>query len=142
MGWDAEQAEDQYWEYRAHGLTDAEIIHGMTPHGKRWTESIMGKSVAARLRAQIEEAQALLAKIENRPEEPEQDLVIFEVQFNGYGRVYSYAGIRADGKWYVTGQSALAKVEWHDVFDHFERRKGKVIKVEACVRISDVRDFI
>lgn len=151
MGWDAEQAEDQYWEARAHGLSDADILRGdydedddLWHLGHRQEKPKMDNSrkTAAQLRAMIEEAQSLLSKIENLPAEPEQDLVVFDVQFNGYGRVYHYAAIRVERGWYITGVSGLSKVEWHAIFDFFEGRSAKVIKLEPAVRLSDVADFV
>lgn len=142
MGWDAEQAEDQYWEARASGLSDADILRMDTgrkgPKMKKATE----KKTAAQLRAMIEEAQSLLQKMENFPEEPEQDLAVIEVQFNGYGRVYTYAALRVDRGWYVTGVSGLSKVSWYEVMEFFDGRNAGILKIEPAVRISDVRDFV
>lgn len=100
------------------------------------------KKTAAQLRAMIEEAQSLLQKMENFPEEPEQDLAVIEVQFNGYGRVYTYAALRVDRGWYVTGVSGLSKVSWYEVMEFFDGRNAGILKIEPAVRISDVRNFV
>lgn len=152
MGWDAEQAEDQYWEARAQGLSDEDILRGDPDEdddlwhlGHRQEEPRMKeteKKTAAQLRALIDEASALLKKMENFPEEPEQDLAVIEVQFNGYGRVYTYAALRVDRGWYVTGVSGLSKVSWYEIMEFFDGRNAGVLKIEPAVRISDVRDFI
>jgi len=100
------------------------------------------KMTAAQLRELIEEASTLLQKMQNFPEEPEQDLAVIEVQFNGYGRVYTYAALRVDRGWYVTGVSGLSNVAWHEVMEFFDSKNAGILRVEPCVRISDARDFI
>lgn len=153
MGWDAEQAEDQYWEARASGLSDADILRmdeqpsvwsSLANRAKKGSTDMKAteKKTAAQLRAMIEEAQSLLQKMENFPEEPEQDLAVIEVQFNGYGRVYTYAALRVDRGWYVTGVSGLSKVSWYEIMKFFDGKHAGILRVEPCVRISDVRDFI
>lgn len=118
---------------------DADILRtkkGST--GMKATE----KMTAAQLRELIEEASTLLQTMENFPEEPEQDLAVIEVQFNGYGRVYTYAALRVDRGWYVTGVSGLSNVAWHEVMEFFDSKNAGILRVEPCVRISDARDFI
>lgn len=153
MGWDAEQAEDQYWEARANGLSDADILRGDPDEdddlwhlGHRQEEEptmkATEKKTASQLRALIEEASALLKKMENYPEEPEQDLVVIEVRFGPSLKTYAYAGIKISGKWYLTGSNALKGVEWYSVFEYFESRNAGIMSIEPAVRLSDVQDFI
>lgn len=141
------------WEARAHGLSDADILR-MDEQPSIWSQLAnrakegsspmkdTERKTAAQLRSMIEEAQSLLQKMENFPEEPEQNLAVIEVQFNGYGRVYTYAALRVDRKWYVTGVSGLSKVDWFEVMEFFDMKNAGILKVEPAVRISDVRDFI
>lgn len=156
MGWDAEQAEDQYWEARANGLSDADILRGDPDEdddlwhlGHRQEEEptmkATEKKTASQLRALIEEASALLKKMENYPEEPEQDLVVIEVRFSPSLKIYRYAGIRIGARWYLTGGTnggSVRNAEWYKIFDYFESRHAEIVKVEICVRLSDVQDFI
>lgn len=152
MGWDAEQAEDQYWEARAHGLSNADILRGdydedddLWHLGHRQEEpkvKEVEKKTAAQLRALIEEASALLKRMENYPEEPEQDLVVIEVRFGPSLKNYRYAGIKIDGRWFMTGSNHLKGVEWFKIFEYFESRNAGIMSVEPAVRISDVADFV
>ncbi len=102
------------------------------------------RKTASQLRSLIEEASALLRKMENYPEEPEQDLVVIEVRFSPSLKIYRYAGIRIIDRWYLTGGTnggSVRNVEWFKIFEFFERKHAEIVKVEAAVRVSDVADF-
>lgn len=129
MGWDYEDAGDAYW--------GSDVMSFNIDLPKK--EETMS-TTAKKLRALIKEAQEELAKIERRPVEPTSDLVVFEFQFTGYGRVYSYAAIRVDKRWYVTGRKyAHGSFLWHDLWDHFEKT-GTVLSMVPAYRSDDPAD--
>lgn len=93
-------------------------------------------NTADKLRASIKEAMDLLAKIEKRPIEPDDDrsLVMFEFQFNGYGAVYTYGAVKVNGKWYLTGSNKSgpgSALSWEALFDWFEAR-GTVYNMQRA----------
>lgn len=100
-------------------------------------------NTAKELRDLIAKAQIELSKIERRPVEPEDShLITFEVQFTGYGQVYTFAAIKADGRWYPTGRN-LPKYfgSWEEIFDYFEAR-GTVSNVKAAIDFRPVLPFV
>lgn len=60
----------------------------------------------------------MLDDIDSWPSEPENDgaVVTFSRKFTPRGQIYSYAAIRAVGKWYVTG-SSTEPFTWDELMD-------------------------
>ncbi len=96
-------------------------------------------ALAARIEAaeaQLREARMELAKM-NGPEEPLSDfmdshplgrpVVTFNLRFEGRGRVYTYAAIRAVGRWHLTGsQMGHKPFTWHELMEWIEANGGAV----------------
>lgn len=96
------------------------------------------------LRKNIADAQALLARLEKRPMEPEGFSVItFEVQFKNHttdfvsGKIYTFAAIHADGHWFTTGRPAQMRFTWDGLFDYFEAR-GQISNVQVATEFRPV----
>jgi hypothetical protein len=87
---------------------------------------------AAELRALIEQAQAELARLEARPAEPFADVavtivVLFRFRYDGRGKIYTFAAVRTDTKWYVTGNGAPGRgITWSALWEWIEGQ-GKLV---------------
>lgn len=131
MGWDAEDAEAARWSDETNRRSveaarrSAEAVRRSAEAARRSAD--MG-GTAEHLRTLIEQAKAELARLEARPAEPVEGTVVrFALQYTGSGRVYTFAAICANSKWYVTGNGALGRgVSWSDLLDWIERA-GKLV---------------
>lgn len=101
-------------------------------------------STVEELRKNIADAQALLARLEKRPMEPEDFSVItFDVRFRNHttdfvsGKVYTFAAIQADGHWFTTGRPAQMRFTWDGLFDYFEAR-GEITNVRVATDFRPV----
>ena len=86
-------------------------------------------SRADTLRRQIATLADELARLESRPQEPDEGSVIrFQAMFpDSFDRRYNYAAIRAGGRWYTTGKGPQ-RVTWDGLLDWMS---GKVTHYEV-----------
>lgn len=96
------------------------------------------------LRKAIADAQAMLVKIERRPIEPDDDnaVITFRFMYSGYGQVYTFAAIKADGRWYPTGRNLPNHfASWEDLFEYFEAR-GSITDVKSATGFVQLWPYI
>lgn len=149
MGWDAEDAEDLYWgseRVQSHGYwpftSDASPVHKKIAVAKikEGTDSMRDMS-KDELEEMIEAAQAELSRREKMPVEPtDHTMVTFDFQFGGQGRAYSYAAIKTDGVWYVSGTNVdrLQGVTWETMINDFIDR-GQIINLFTVIKHYGLR---
>lgn len=149
MGWDAEDAEDLYWgseRVQSHGYwpftSDASPVHKKIAvvKIKEGTDSMRDMS-KDELEEMIEAAQAELSRREKMPVEPtDHTMVTFDFQFGGQGRAYSYAAIKTDGVWYVSGTNVdrLQGVTWETMINDFIDR-GQIINLFTVIKHYGLR---
>lgn len=157
MGWDAEDAEDLYWgsEHVQKSARQDECLTGdaleiaarrhvasaiAALKIKEGTDSMRDMS-KDELEEMIEAAQAELSRRERMPVEPtDHTMVTFDFQFAGQGRAYSYAAIKTDGVWYVSGTTVdrLQGVTWETLINDFMDR-GQIINLFTVIKHYGLR---
>lgn len=77
-------------------------------------------SKIARLQTQIEALQLELARVSSLPEDDFDNhaVIMFEKQYVGQGRSYTYVALKAGAKWYMTGRNrGLFAMTWEELTD-------------------------
>lgn len=91
-------------------------------NGNRKWSTVKQKSRIEALEARINAMMDEVQRLKSRPEEPDKDvnIVYFTKQFTVYGKVYSYAAIKAAGLWYTTGPRAPKAYSWDELLDFID----------------------
>lgn len=166
MGWDAEDAEAAYW---ASGATRGrparwgDLVHrpvamnmiseypedeGQERDVAELTREARREALQKRINrteASLAEARVELAKLD-RPVEPKSTItgdapmIQFRFQFNGYGRVYTFGAVRADGRWYLTGTRSEFRTgrTWDELMDWIEARGTLVGPIRHAIEFRDI----
>lgn len=119
MGQKTEDDFDRWDDERVDRATRARITPGRadtmsgTDNLRAAEESIRAaERVLAQARRNLEKVRA-----EAIPDEPDAQVIMFKVRHDTYGRAYTYAALRAKGRWHLTGRDGKAYtwkelVEW------------------------------
>lgn len=78
--------------------------------------------------ARAEQAMRQLEKYEKYGEDDYEDgaVIIFEYQFTPSGQAYSYAALKAHGKWYTTGPRSPKAYTWEELVSWFAEASNDV----------------
>lgn len=87
----------------------------------------------AKLLEQIREVDQAIEDL--TPPEPASGCIRFEKSYRGSSGVYSYAAIRAQGRWWVTGQQSPQCISWKALLDFI--RKDNVL-IHAFSEVTSV----
>lgn len=70
--------------------------------------------------------------------EPTQSVVRFQTTFEGDPKTYSYAAIKASGKWYITGRLGTVGRTWTDLLDLITRNGGRIATAQLATTLEDL----
>lgn len=111
MGWDAEQAEDAYWELSP--MQRARIARRVaTP---LIDAQIRRRLEAERVTAEVERRYALLKDYGDGSLFSDGQVLSFERTFIGSDQVWRYAAVRSGGRWWLTGAKSPQGLTWEQL---------------------------
>lgn len=70
--------------------------------------------------------------------EPTQSVVRFQVTYAGDPKTYSFAAIKASGKWYITGRRGTVGRTWNDLLDLLSRDGGIIASAQLATTLEDL----
>lgn len=70
--------------------------------------------------------------------EPTQSVVRFQVAFPNDPKTYSYAAIRAAGKWYITGRDGAVGRNWNSLIDLLTRDNATIYTAKLATTLEDL----
>lgn len=87
-----------------------------------------------RLMRQQQALQARLDKVLARPTEPEADedganVIWFQVRYPTGPVLYTYAGVQARGKWFLSGANSSQGRSWDELLDWLDSKNAEVVSM-------------
>lgn len=69
---------------------------------------------------------------------PTQSVVRFQTTFEDDPKTYSYAAIKASGKWYVTGRASVVGLAWPDLLDRISLNGATIATAQLATTLEDL----
>lgn len=135
MGWDAEQAQDEYWAMTP--AQRARIIERYKPRQSDIDTEIQRRLEAERANVEVERRMAI---IKSYGEDPFRDgqVLSFTRTYAGSDVLYRYAAVRSVGRWYLTGARSPQGLTWLQLATWLVSGDYPVPPVQVVVHLGEM----